>query len=427
MGSSRSDASGCVRSTSSLLIGRPKAPPAATVLRESLVGAARRAFEIGASLTWSSHDPFDLLLSPYLGRMPGISSYASRVLVQIGKRSGSGIRRVLRVPQHEEPKALAEFLRAALIMAECGESWAGDHVGELSHRLRALAVNANEGSGWGIEFPHVSRFGLSAPRKPTIYVTTVACHALLDEYELTGDRAALEAAREGCRFIFDGFGSFEHAGQQWLRYSQGQSNRIINVQASGASLLFRFARTLDDDRLLRTADRAAEAVLAAQRPDGSWPYSDDGRAPFVDGFHTGFTLQGLAEYASLRGERAISRLDESLSSGFAYFREHLISSDGMPLGMADGSVSLDGQNLGQCIQTLLVCGTPADAETAFRMWDVGFGVDLRGGRLPRHAKFPALRWTLGPAVQATAYLLRTYFPASPPVARTFLARPGPCA
>jgi len=398
------------------LIEQPQGPLEGTALREALVRTAQRAFDIGAGLGWRSHDPFDLLLSPYVGWVPRASSYAARILVQIGKRSGGGLRRLLRVPEHEEPKALAEFLRAALILAGTGENWAADYVVELSHRLRGLAVISNEGYGWGIEFPHVSRFGRADPRRPTIYVTTVTCHALLDEYERSGAPAALETAREGCRFIVDGFGSFEHAGQQWLRYSQGQESRIINVQSSAASLLSRIGGILSDQRLLGTADRAAEVVLASQRRNGSWPYSDDGRAPFVDGFHTGFTLQGLAEYASLRGGEAISGMDAALRAGFTFFKEHLITPGGMPRAMADGSVSLDGQNLGQCIQTLLVCGTATDAEAALRMWDVGFGVDLRAGRLPRNAKLPALRWTLGPAVQATAYLLRAFFPASPPSA-----------
>jgi hypothetical protein len=392
------------------LIEQSPVPPEGAALREAIVRTAQRTFEIGAGLAWRSHDPFDLLLSPYFRWVPTISSYAARILVQIGKRSGATTRRVLRVPRHEEAKALAEFLRAALIMAQSGESWAEDYVVELSQRLRALAVITNEGWGWGIEFPHVSRFGLAVPRRPTIYVTTVSCHALLDEYELTGASAALKAAQEGCRFIVDGFGSFEYAGRQWLRYSQGQESRIINVQSSAASLLSRFGVILNEDRLLQTADRAAEVVIASQRKDGSWPYSDDGQAPFVDGFHTGFTLQGLAEYASLRGREAISGVNESVRSGLAFFKQHLITADGMPRGVAGGSVSLDGQNLGQCIQTLLVCGSSVDAETALRMWDVGFGVDLRSGRLPSQSRLPALRWVLGPAVQATAYLLRAYFP-----------------
>jgi hypothetical protein len=375
------------------------------VSREALVTAARRAFQIAERLDWKSYDPFDVLLSPYTRGIQARSPLAARGFVQMGKRSGYRLRRFLKVPRHEEPKALADFLRAAVILAQSGETWANEHVAELSHRLRSRAVMTPHGRGWSLEFPYVSRFGTLEQGAPNIYTTTTACQALLDDHDLNQRRDALEAAREGSAFILEGLGSFEYGGKRWLRYVSGLSDPIVNVQASGASLFARIGDRLEDDRILAAADIAAETVVACQRSDGSWPYSADGRASFVDGFHTGFTLQGLAEYASLRTPR-IPDVERALRSGVAYFKEHLITREGLPRGFADGRVSLDGQNVGQCIQTLIICGG-ADSETRniARLWRIGLEARLltaTGGR----ARFPALRWTLGPAVLATAFLLR---------------------
>jgi hypothetical protein len=375
------------------------------VPREALVTAARSAFETAERLDWKSYDPFDVLLSPYARRIQARSPLVARGLVQMGKRFGCGLRRFLNVPRHEEPKALADFLRAAVILAQNGEEWASEHVAELSHRLRLRAVTTSRGRGWGLEFPYASRFGTIERGAPNIYTTTTACQALLDDYDLTQRGGALEAAREGSMFILEELGSFEYGGRRWLRYVGGLSDPIVNVQASGASLFARIGAQLDDNRILGAADTAAETVVASQGADGSWPYSADGRAPFVDGFHTGFTLQGLAEYASLR-RPPVPEVESALRAGFAYFKGHLITRGGLPRGFADGRVSLDGQNTGQCIQTLITCGeATTETQDVAQLWRTGLEATLLGATCGR-AGFPALRWTLGPAVLATAFLLR---------------------
>ena len=54
----------------------------------TLESAARHAFDTAACIDWRSHDPFDLLLSPYLGAVRRRTPLLARVSVQIGKRSG---------------------------------------------------------------------------------------------------------------------------------------------------------------------------------------------------------------------------------------------------------------------------------------------------------------------------------------------------
>lgn len=374
---------------------------------ERLAASIRRLFGIAAELNWRSYDPFDLLLSPYCSAVPAVSSVAARALVQIGKRSGTRLRRLLRVPEHEEPKTLAEFLRSALLLDRAGEVWACDYAPALSDRLRGLALAAPGGCGWGITFPYVSRFGYIPPETPTIYDTMVACQALLDEYDWRASEAALAGAAGGCDFILDGLGSFEHNGRQWFRYVPGSNGPVVNVQASAASLLARLGCETREDRILDRADAAAATVLQCQRPDGSWPYSDDGRATFVDGFHTGFTLQGMQEYASYRQHAAVAGVDEALERGFSFFKDHLLTSDGLPRGFADGRASLDGQNLGQCIQTLVTCGTSAERTSALRLWHLGFGEGRASDVSGSGRRFMALRWTVAPAALAGAQLLRS--------------------
>ena len=128
----------------------------APVLSEipALEVAARRAFDTAADLDWRSYDPFDLLLSPYLDGLRRRAPLVARVFVQAGKRSGARTRKLLRVPAHEEPKALADYLRAAVLLSSMGRAWATPSIEPLVARLQAIGRTP----GWGLAFPYVSRF-----------------------------------------------------------------------------------------------------------------------------------------------------------------------------------------------------------------------------------------------------------------------------
>jgi hypothetical protein len=367
--------------------------------RPLLVETARGLFELGAALDWRSYDPYDLLLAPRAAPLPAHAPLAARALVQLGKRTGVRFRRLLRVPPHEEPKALADFLQAAAQLRRAGEGWTTEYAEVLSARLHATATRTPVGCGWGIQFPWVSRFGAMTAGEPNIYTTTVACHALLADHDTSARQLSFETALGGTRFILDGLGAFEHNGRPWLRYAAGSSSPIVNVQASSAGLFARVHRLRPDERLVEAADRAAEVVVSAQRPDGSWPYSDDDQGAFVDGFHTGFTLEGLADYVRERRAQSIAGAVAAVERGFSYFKLHLLTADGLPRGFADGRASADGQTVAQAIQTLVSCGGQDELDTAMYIW-----CSTRKGRLLERP-FPALRWTVGPFAAATASLV----------------------
>ena len=369
---------------------------------------ARAAFDAAVHLDWRSHDPFDLLLSPYLGFLRRRAPFLARVAVQIGRQSGTRVRRAFRVPTHTEPKALADYLRAAVLLSSTGHVWAAQWIEPLVAKLSAEGVSAEGTQGWGLAFPYASRFTNAAAGRPNIYVTTAAAEALLDAAGVAGNSNAAETAHAGSRFVIDGLGTFTRQGRQWLRYWADNDARIINVQASAASLLARAGRRFSDARLLSVADEAVETVLAAQRTDGSWPYSEEPTGAFVDGFHTGFTLQGLTEYDRSRSDSLdTSAVRTAIRLGLDYFLARLMAREGLPLGFADGCISRDPQNVAQCVQTLVVCaGDRRDVSAALRVWMLAMDADGTNHSRSTSAPFAALRWSLGPRVLATAHLLR---------------------
>jgi polysaccharide biosynthesis protein VpsJ len=326
------------------------------------------------------------------------------VAVQVGRRTGARLRRVLRVPQHEEPKALADFLRAAAMMSEAGSDWARPYVERLARRLAEARGGSPEAGGWGIGFPYVSRFVNVDTATPNAYTTICVAEALLDAAALTAADDALAAARAGCRFLLDELGSFEDGGSVWRRYWPGSDAKVLNVQAMAASFLARAATAFGDEAMAGAADVALATTIAHQRPDGSWYYSADRAGEFIDGFHTGFVLQALAECAARRLERA-GAAREALERGLAFFRSHLMSHDGLPLDFAGGKPTNDVQSVAQCVQTLVIAGDGArDTPAARHVWEA---ISRRhGSMLVPATGLGSLRWSTGPAALAAAHLVR---------------------
>jgi len=366
----------------------------------SLESAARHAFDTAAGMDWRSHDPFDLLLSPYLAGLRRRAPLVARVFVQIGKRSGARTRRWLRVPTHEEPKALADYLRAAVLLSSIGRSWAIPWVDPLVTRLWTLGRTP----GWGLAFPYVSRFTNAAAGTPNIYVTTSVVEALLDAAVLVDQPGVAACGHAGMRFVVEGLGAVTHRGHRWLRYWPDNDAQIVNVQASAAGLLARVDSQVGDAGMGALADDLIDTVLATQRADGSWPYSDEPGGSFIDGFHTGFTLQGLTEYARWQSDgMRTAPVADAVRLGLRYFHERLMTPEGFPRGFSDGRVSLDTQNVAQCIQTHVVCARDEqDLTAAFRLWSATAAAATTEGP----ERDTTLRWSLGPRVLATSHLLR---------------------
>ena len=370
-------------------------------------------FNIAEKLDWKSYDPFDFLLSPYLGCIHRNSSIAARIFVQIGKHSGEKARRLLKIFPHQEAKTISDYLSAAVLLGKSRENWALNYFNVLFQKLKDAAVSARHGIGWGLGFPYTSRFADASAKTPNIYTTINAINSSLDIYEFNGSIDAKKVAREGCRYILEELGDFQFNGRRWFRYWLGSDVPIINVQASLAGLFNRAGQIYNNEQYLSLADKCIDVVLTTQQSDGSWPYSGDGKANFVDGFHTGFILQGLMAFKKY-SKTNTDEITIAVQRGFEYFKRHLLTQDAMPRYFANGKVSMDGQNFAQCIQTCVLCAQrEEEIDLAVKIWYKmidknrrNLGLDS-GSHETKVSPAINLRWTVGPAVLATANLINT--------------------
>jgi hypothetical protein len=364
-----------------------------------VVDDCRSALTLAERMEWKSFDPFDLLLSPPFEWVRRRLVFAGRVIVQIGRRSGPGVRRFVGVRPHEEAKSTADLLHACALLAP--EPWARDAIDPLAERLRRLAIPTPHGHAWGLGFPWASRFVSVPSGAPNAYTTISAVAALTR----AGDDRHLELARAGAAFISEDLGVVSDGSASWFRYWPNDDSWIVNVQALLAASFQELARLTGAEKLASHAALAARAALRAQRPDGSFPYSMDPRGQFMDAFHTGFVLEGLTRFRQSGGDLADARLDEAIDRGMAFFRSRLVDGEGRPLKAPGGEPVRDGQNVGQLIQTLVVCGNDVDRRQAVEIWrSYRTQPWLRAPEAAAQSGTVSLRWDVAPVALALAHL-----------------------
>lgn len=372
-----------------------------------IVKDCRGGFELASSMDWKSYDPFDLLLVKHGEFMRRYSPLTGRLVVQLGRRTGSRVRHLARIAQHEEAKAIGDFLLASVLLSSRYKvSWSHAYIKPLADRLERLTVKTRNGVGWGLGFPYASRFVSVPARTPNAYTTICCVAALTRAAEYLHDDAPLDLALAGAQAISVDLGIVRDGGRCWFRYWPGDDSCILNVQALVAGCFQRLGAVTGDGGLSSQAELAVATVLASQRSDGSFPYSTDRRARFVDAFHTGFVLEGLTRFRMNSPYEGTSHVRECVNRGMEFLRAHLMDASHFPRRSPGGPVARDGQNVGQLIQTLVACGDDHDrllAADLWRRWASGRSRDRTTGGDDRR-RVTSLRWEVGPTVLAGAHL-----------------------
>lgn len=380
-------------------------PTADTSTLGNLSDYCRRAFVLATAADWRSFDPWDVLAAPFGEPLRRRSPLCARILIQVGRHLGPTPRQALRVPRHEEAKALADFLSAACILSRWTDQSDISHL--LMERLLSLSIATPHGRGWGLSFPCASRFVNAAAMTPNAYTTVAAATALLDQFATTQDERALEAVADSLSFLDQDLGWTVFRDATYLRYWPGLESPIVNVQAMAAGLMARFGAVSGDGRWLEVSHQLTSTVVRAQQPGGSWRYSEDGTADFIDSFHTGFILEGLSIAVAHGNVDPV--VPGAMRAGLRYFREHLVDVRlGLPRSTSDQRVTRDPQAVAQCVQTLSMDPTDSGLRLACLVWThlpaVRLAQSASSGMSRNHLL--SLRWDLGPAVLASANLLR---------------------
>jgi hypothetical protein len=367
--------------------------------------AAARVRGWGEARDWRGRDPYDALNSPFSSALSLRTTLGRRLLTQAVKRSPIDLRPVLRIAPGLNHKAIGLVVSAYAALGSLGDDAArASAEGWLAWLESEQELGA--AGGFGYHFDVQTRFFSYPAGSPNTIATSFVAQGLLDGAELLDAANALEAARRAARFLVDEM-LVAGAHGPYFRYVPQDEKLIHNANLLACAVLFRLAQTSGDDSYREIAAPAVQTSLAAQRADGSWPYSEWGGNEWVDNFHTGYVLESLA------ATRAVDGVDDALERGVEFWRTRLFLATGEPKYYPDSLYPLDAHCYAQAIDTWLSVPVDDGVDRAEQMAALlvrdmirpdGSVVFQRGRHMTNQARF--VRWTTAPAFRALARLAR---------------------
>ena len=358
--------------------------------------AVARVRAWGEERDWRGYDPYDALNSPVAPLLTGGTRLGRRVFTQAVKLSPVNLRPLLGIEPGWNAKALALVASGYTRLAAAGDEGARAAAERWLGWLEANHSGDESGLAWGYHFPVETRFFRYERGAPNTIATSFVAHAFLDAGELLGEPRWTEAARSAAGFLATRMLA-EGSSGPYFRYLPDESELVHNANLLACAVLARAG--------VEEPTRAAlGASLRAQRPDGSWPYSEGRKGGWVDNFHTAYVLESLVHCEELDGNIATA-----LARGLAYWRRELFMPDGTPKYAPDRVFPIDAHSYATAIDTWLAVGDVEQAERLARllverMLDPGGYVWFQRRRLWT-SRVPFVRWTTAPSFRALAGVL----------------------
>lgn len=298
---------------------------------------------------WIGFDPFDGLSAPYARRLTMEVPLLRILLQQSVRRLPINLRPALGITEKHSTKAMGYFAAGYLRLYRLtGQQ---DYLDTAIYCLADLKEDFSEsyaGHAWGNAFDYQSRGAYFPKDLPTVVWTSFIGHAFVDAYELLADSTHLDVARSACEFILRDLGREQMSEESLcISYVPNQQLNIHNANVLGASLLSRVYQHTHEPELVDLARLAIRYTLDHQRADGSWYYGEGLRWRWVDGYHTGFVLDGLYWHMQGSGD---DYCESYISTGMHYYRRYLFHGV-LPKHYSSSTYPIDIQAVAQAIQT----------------------------------------------------------------------------
>jgi hypothetical protein len=147
--------------------------------------------------------------------------------------------------------------------------------------------------------------------------TSFIVSAILDAYDLTGEKELLSVARSSCDFILKDLNrTYDDNNNFSFSYSPLDKSVVFNASLLGSRLLARVYNYTHEEVLIDAAGKSVAFCCDHQKADGSWSYGTFSFHQWIDNFHTGYNLECIAEYMKFTGNHYY---DLHLSKGFDYY------------------------------------------------------------------------------------------------------------
>jgi polysaccharide biosynthesis protein VpsJ len=347
-----------------------------------------------AAQDYAGWDPYDALNARYLPSGLKNARFLRRPLTQAVKRFPVPIQPLLGVKRQVDPYTLGHVLLAAARLAD-GHGRPGNLGPEdlstictrVVAKLRTLAHAEGDSLAWGYHFPVHTRFFSYVPPTPNLIVTAFVAKGLA-----AVTRAGLvdcsAEVRGAATFVLEGLPRVTDATGQCIGYVPGETTVVHNANMLAALVLCEAAevagtpaevadiagaapggraggggiagaagapggaaRSAQVASWLDEALACARFTVARQAADGSWRYSEEAHGRWVDGFHTGFVLEGLARVARATGDPS---LQAALTRGVRFYVAQLFGPNGEPKYYPHKARPFDALAAAQGVETLQV-------------------------------------------------------------------------
>lgn len=300
---------------------------------------------------WSGFDPFDGLNSRIFKALPFVQNRIGRlVFIQAMKRSPLNFRPILLVPKQENPKGLAVFCSALLILSKVGFIKNDDAISHLLKRMIAIRSKDTPYFCWGYNFDWQSRAFFLPKFVPNIICTTFGGNALLDAFDKFGDSAYLDMAISAGNFLLEGLNVNRSGDEICFSYTPLDHGQVHNANLLGAAFLSRLYSLTQEKEFLEHAQSAVRYSVRRQNEDGSWPYGEDKTQRWIDNFHTGYNLAALKKFSEYTGIRDYS---VNIRKGFQFYKANLFTDDGLPKYFHNQLYPIDIHAIALSIMTLV--------------------------------------------------------------------------
>lgn len=310
-------------------------------------------------------DPYDGLNSKVFQALPFLkkSALCRLVVIQGFKRCPINLRRIALVPKEYNAKGIGLFLsgycnlyNAVKANPKLAESLGSadslkSQINELAELLISLQSNGYSGACWGYNFDWQARRLFLFPKfTPTVVATNFCATALMEAYEITGEKKYLEIALSAANFVIKDLHRSDYKDGFLFSYSPLQGNdTVFNASLLGSRLLSFCYKYTGNEEYRNLAEQSIKACCAGQKENGAWVYGMLPVQSWVDSFHTGYNLDALIAYQE---QTADDKYNKYIEKGFEYYIQNFFEADGTPKYYDNRTYPIDIHCPGQLLVTL---------------------------------------------------------------------------
>ena len=161
----------------------------------------------------------------------------------------------------------------------------------------------------------------------------------------------MDTARSTCDFILKDLNrTYDKDENFCFSYSPLDKSVVFNASLLGSRLLARVFSFTKEKILLEEARRSVAFCCSQQQKNGSWAYGALSFHQWIDNFHTGYNLEGIADYMKYSKDHS---LETQLSKGFKYYITTFFTKQGIPKYYNNSIYPIDIHATAQMVITLV--------------------------------------------------------------------------